>query len=1171
MQIDQMKLTDNVVKNIPDENTNKGIENYIMQTDLQTGIFHTNVETYSKDSDSVSGVSAGGRVNMANATYQKPFSETEQKSVADDLMQGMDMSAEDKKNQMVVAANTTTPEDYQKMMEDGFTLNNSSSQTIITETDKIKAVLAKAGVDISIYGDSLSEEQLKEIIGSEAVARQIEAQMKQNDIPANDSNMSDAQNAYDQATQIGELSEEAIKYLIKNDKEPTISNLYKAQFSSSSQYNTQGMTSSMTDEELQEMSDQIKQMLQSFGMIADDKNIQDGCWLIENGLELNQHNMSYLQQLQGFSISSDNADEIVKSIISAIGEGARPTDAMMLDGYSMKDQAEEAQSIINNATDSDIEYVINHGLTLNIHNLGIAENIRKEYGINNEGSADVTKVNEGNANVTKVNEGNANVTNVKAGNANVTNVKAGPTNINEGNANVTNVKAGPTNINEVRANVTNVKAGPTNINEGNANVTNVKAGSTNINESAQIVDGILADALGINSGAQGQVTQSQIEIISARRALEEVRLVMTSQANYSLLKRGISIDTKPLEMLVNDLKQQEHQYYADLMQQNGVEVTDEKVEKFSNVMSTVEETKWQPAYAINIKSSQDSINTLHENGKAVKADFEKANERYETMMTAPRADLGDNIRKAFRNVDDILADLGMDATEENQRAVRILAYNETEITSENIAKIKAADEEIQRTFKNMTPAVVLEMIREGVQPLDINISQLNDIANRIKENINDDSNEKFNKFLWKLEKNNQISDEERTSYIGIYRLFAQIEKADGASIGAVINQGSEITMRNLLTAVRSNQKGKMDYKVDDDFSGMNAVSNGEKIDDQIMTAYNQNCVRDITDMLTPDNIDAIANQDWENMSPEQIKDILEKTQENVIESDSEYAAEQLEMIEEAASVSEDIYRYLDRYDIQNNVINVIAASRMIKNPNKVFGTLFSEENMSNEDIEKIREIKQKILEKFSEAIKTPEDLATAQEELAEVATHAMDDMIIEDRQATSINVKEMRLASRQLQLASQKSTSESYVIPVETGDGVTGVTLKIVRGKKDKGLVDIFFSTDKMGKVAASFEAKDSGISGIIATSDEETRKLLADNLQMIVSGINDSSDEENEAVDIAVTCVHDLSSEKFEIGSLHKEYSLREDYEQDSKNPVQTKRLYKIAESFIKTIKSYH
>ena len=1137
MQIDQMKLTDNVVKNIPDENTNKGIENYIMQTDSQTGIFHTNVETYSKDSDSVSGVSAGGRVNMANATYQKPFSETEQKSVADDLMQGMDMSAEDKKNQMVVAANTTTPEDYQKMMEDGFTLNNSSSQTIITETDKIKAVLAKAGVDISIYGDSLSEEQLKEIIGSEAVARQIEAQMKQNDIPANDSNMSDARNAYDQATQIGELSEEAIKYLIKNDKEPTISNLYKAQFSSSSQYNTQGMTSSMTDEELQEMSDQIKQMLQSFGMAADDKSIQDGYWLIENGLELNQHNMSYLQQLQGFSISSDNADEIVKSIISAIGEGARPTDAMMLDGYSMKDQAEEAQSIINNATDSDIEYVINHGLTLNIHNLGIAENIRKEYGINNEGSADVTKVNEGNANVTKVNEGNANVTNV-----------------NEGNANVTNVKAGLTNINE-----------------GNANVTNVKAGSTNINGSAQIVDGILADALGINSGAQGQVTQSQIEIISARRALEEVRLVMTSQANYSLLKRGISIDTKPLEMLVNDLKQQEHQYYADLMQQNGVEVTDEKVETFSNVMSTVEETKWQPAYAINIKSSEDSINTLHENGKAVKADFEKANERYETMMTAPRADLGDNIRKAFRNVDDILADLGMDATEENQRAVRILAYNETEITSENIAKIKAADEEIQRTFKNMTPAVVLEMIREGVQPLDINISQLNDIANRIKENINDDSNEKFNKFLWKLEKNNQISDEERTSYIGIYRLFAQIEKADGASIGAVINQGSEITMRNLLTAVRSNQKGKMDYKVNDDFSGMNAVSNGEKIDDQIMAAYNQNCVRDITDMLTPDNIDAIANQDWENMSPEQIKDILEKTQENVIESDSEYAAEQLEMIEEAASVSEDIYRYLDRYDIQNNVINVIAASRMIKNPNKVFGTLFSEENMSNEDIEKIREIKQKILEKFSEAIKTPEDLATAQEELAEVATHAMDDMIIEDRQATSINVKEMRLASRQLQLASQKSASESYVIPVETGDGVTGVTLKIVRGKKDKGLVDIFFSTDKMGKVAASFEAKDSGISGIIATSDEETRKLLADNLQMIVSGINDSSDEENEAVDIAVTCVHDLSSEKFEIGSLHKEYSLQEDSEQDSKNPVQTKRLYKIAESFIKTIKSYH
>ena len=68
--------------------------------------------------------------------------------------------------------------------------------------------------------------------------------------------------------------------------------------------------------------------------------------------------------------------------------------------------------------------------------------------------------------------------------------------------------------------------------------------------------------------------------------------------------------------------------------------------------------------------------------------YEEAGERYETLMTAPRSDLGDSIRKAFSNVDDILTDMSLEKTSENQRAVRILAYNSMEITPENIEKLE---------------------------------------------------------------------------------------------------------------------------------------------------------------------------------------------------------------------------------------------------------------------------------------------------------------------------------------------------------------------------------------------------------------------------------------------------------------------------------------------------
>ncbi len=54
------------------------------------------------------------------------------------------------------------------------------------------------------------------------------------------------------------------------------------------------------------------------------------------------------------------------------------------------------------------------------------------------------------------------------------------------------------------------------------------------------------------------------------------------------------------------------------------------------------------------------------------------------------------IQKAFRNVDDILSDIGLEETEANQRAVRILGYNQIEITQESVAEMKAADEQVQR-------------------------------------------------------------------------------------------------------------------------------------------------------------------------------------------------------------------------------------------------------------------------------------------------------------------------------------------------------------------------------------------------------------------------------------------------------------------------------------------
>ena len=59
--------------------------------------------------------------------------------------------------------------------------------------------------------------------------------------------------------------------------------------------------------------------------------------------------------------------------------------------------------------------------------------------------------------------------------------------------------------------------------------------------------------------------------------------------------------------------------------------------------------------------------------------------------------------------------------------MRILAYNSTDITEDNIKQIKSVDEQVQRAFSDMTPAVTIEMIKRGISPLDMSMSDISEL------------------------------------------------------------------------------------------------------------------------------------------------------------------------------------------------------------------------------------------------------------------------------------------------------------------------------------------------------------------------------------------------------------------------------------------------------------
>lgn len=1007
-------------------------------------------------------VGSSNFVDMSDTIYARPQAKNEAGNndgtdMAENLLNDMNQTSENRRNDMIVTASTTTSDDYKAAKDDGY-------DVIVTETDKIKAVLAKAGVDISIYGDDLSMQQLTDITGSQTEAAMLVNQMKAYDIPATDDNIKAGTDAIDRAKSLTNISNETKAYLVRNNMNPTVSNVYKATYSSSqlqnykqkvgitdnvkqlyddNQYGDKGAGSQekISDELFEELKPQLKQILEEAHIDSSDENLNQCRWLIDEDIAVTPDNVLLANQIDGITAAGENggSDFYARAVTEALAMGKKAADATMSQDGLTFDMSKKACDVLGEATADDIVTLESDNMPVTIENLSKLIAVRDKDGAASQGSA--------------------------------------------------------------------------------------------------------------NKALDNKITDSRdARLVTAQRKLEEARLSMTAEANLSLIKKGVSIDTEPIERVVELLKQQENKYYGALFGESSVEASDDRVRMYNNVCDIFNQMKQQPAYVLTLESSDDTVYELYTAGKAMKQSLEAAASGYETLMTSPRADMGDSISKAFQNVDDILKELQIDTSESNRRAVRILAYNSTDITEDNIKQIKSVDEQVQRAFSDMTPAVTIEMIKRGISPLDMSMSDISDTARRIKSENPDERDEKFSEFLWKLEKKNEISEEERDSYIGIYRLISQVEQSDGAVIGSLVNQGADITMKNLLTAVRVRGKSAMDYKVDDTFAGVDSVSRGIKIDSQIESAYHTNCLRDVLDTLSPEKMEFVQYDSWLDMTPEQLRQAVYEANEDSTLSE-QYATEQLRQFNQAVSAPENVYAFLEKYDVKTTAVNLMAASRLMKNPSEAVRNLWERGESAT-----ARALLDETLRRFSESVKNPKELAQAQETLADTAEHVMDSMIIEDRHTGSIDIRQMKLLCSQLRIASNMSRQENYIVPIETADGVTGMKLRIVRGEDKKGLVDIFLEDKKCGRVAAYFEAKENSVSAMIVTDDEQTKKLFEDNITMFEAGISDG--EQRVRIDVALE--HDISAKESKMSDNETEKQL------DGSESVQTTRLYHIAEQFI-------
>lgn len=376
--------------------------------------------------------------------------------------------------------------------------------------------------------------------------------------------------------------------------------------------------------------------------------------------------------------------------------------------------------------------------------------------------------------------------------------------------------------------------------------------------------------------AGSDVQNQTLREVTALRQLEEIRLSMTQSVAVRMLSVDINIDTRELAQVVAKLRNAEAQLTQEMFAKQGVAPTEENKAIYQQMQADLQMIGTAPAARLGVLAGTDALQsvTVHGFAKLVQeehqiggqagdmqrrmsdnnvpdgvadistqtirrsVDFAAMERGYEALGTAPRADMGDSIRKAFSNIEDILTDMELPVDEEHTRAVQILGYNRMEITEENIAQIIEYDRAVNDMLTACHPNAVLSMIRDGINPLDMTVDELNQTLRDKNYKAGVKETDDFATYLRDVEKRGQISSEERAGYIGLYRVFKQLEKSGDREAGYLFANNSRLTVRNLITAMRSRKAAGMEAVVDDSL-GMLAdlQTRGEKMDDQIARAY----------------------------------------------------------------------------------------------------------------------------------------------------------------------------------------------------------------------------------------------------------------------------------------------------------------------------------------------
>lgn len=975
-------------------------ENEITKSKLPTGAAAKNtVDAFEKAINGIA-VSIGDDKSKAMNGIKESIS-----SIEEDIKSDAQMA----KNNLKALFNKLSGAEAVKLDEDGFDLNEMDDEELVGVVERIKIMLAAYNSNFQQFSGAFDMADSDSIDDSNVnLSTKVARKLEQNNIPSTDDNISEVSRAIEMSKDVAEnmpLSDSAKEYLIDNELEPSIKNVYRANHSTGSSNAAQVNSFGNDDNEWQEIKPQVKKILNQANIEESDKNYDNAKWLMSRNLPVTSENIIMKNRLDELSYVHDENKVINKSIDEMLG-GNKAT-SIITDGEKVAwKQAADAINVINNVTFSDVETIVNEDRKFTIAEM----------------------------------------------------------------------------VDQI---------------------------SSRVDDSNNKATGMVGEGI-INSGNYQINSENSSKVVESYRLLLEARVMMTATSTVSIINQGIDIYSEDLRNLVDMLHANEANFISEELNSKKYDkVTSEDISNVLNVSDLMSSLKFTPAAAIgNMIAARTTltVTSVTQIAFTMQRQYEAAGTAYETMGTKARSDMGDSVKAAVDNsANSILDDLSLENNDINKRAVRILAYNNMEMTQENIENVRNVDSMLNNLMDNITPQVALSMIRDGINPLNTDIKTLNDYIN--ENYASSEPAVKYSEFLYKLEKSGDISSEERKEYIGIYKMFHQLKKDGGKAVGALLAQGAEINLGNLVTFMESRKKYGMDVTLESD-AGLAEVTGS--------VSYFQNLFSKLSKNITPLNLKKASGElgNLNNLSMEKLSEIMDENSEEDQRLKEEFFENQILDAKECQNIEDSVLRMITDQGMPVTFYNMMSADRLLGNGRRYGGKVF-------EDLQNLKDSKiETSVSNLLNALDSKETIDEAMKELSESVKANSEEVMQSDSENSYDDINSLKMMTMTTRFMSELTKRNQYFIPLAGDSEISGINLKLVKTGEESGKLEMRFETIELGNVYAQFSVSRSVAAGyFVSDSKDGVDKLSSyvDNIKEKIASLG------IESVDINVSQGKDI------------------------------------------------